>query len=75
MYTVSKKRPPIFLYFSEKSANFYSVWCTHMVDTFNSLCNFAFVKFQFSCGITIGYLDPIFEGNNENLMTSIFHNV
>jgi len=47
---------PFLEYFSQKSANFYNVWCTHMVDTVNSFCNFAFLKFQLSCGITIGYL-------------------
>jgi len=30
-----------------------------MVDTFNSFCNFARLKFQLSCGIAIGYLRHI----------------
>jgi len=45
-----------FEYFSQKSASFYSVLCTHMVDTFNSFCNCTRLKFQLSCGVTIGYL-------------------
>ena len=30
-----------------------------MADTFNSFCNFAFLKLQLSCGITINYLSCI----------------
>jgi len=50
-----------FEYFSLKSATFYNVCCTHKVETFNSFCNCAHLKFScyIICGITIGYLRRI----------------
>jgi len=57
LYTVPVKTSTFFEYFSQKSANFYNVWLTHMVDTFTvSAILFFFLKFQLSCGVTIGYL-------------------
>ena len=45
-----------FEYFSQKSANFYNVWRTHVVGSLTVSAIFAFLKFHLSWGITIGYL-------------------
>jgi len=60
-----------FEYFGEKSANFYNVWCTHMVDIFDSVCNFACLKFQLLCCTTVGYM----RRSQFFRETSIFHKV
>jgi len=76
LYTVPVKTSTFFEYFSQKSANFYNVWLTHMVDTF-SFCNFVFSEISVVvwCNNWLFKMHPIFEGNNENSITSIFHKV
>jgi len=57
-YTLSPKNVHFLFFLNisiKKSANFYNFWCTHIMDTFNNFSNFACLKFQLLCDMTIGY--------------------